>query len=253
MDWYYAKDNAQQGPVTGTALETLVAERVVTAETLVWHGGMADWLPYGEAVAPAEGGAETPSYSAEATRSCAVCGKSYFPGEMVAYENKHICVVCKPVFFQSLREGGKVPNNIRYGGFWIRVLAIIIDTLIVRIPKVLIAVLLYGDMGFYLNFDSKVINTPAEYILLGFMVFALPLMYSTCFVGRFAATPGRMMLGLKIVRPGGERITYLRAFCRNLAENLSIIILGIGFIMAAFDDEKRMLHDRICDTRVVYK
>ena len=35
------------------------------------------------------------------------------------------------------------------------------------------------------------------------------------------------------------------------AEMLSGMILGIGYLMAAFDDEKRALHDRICDTRVV--
>jgi hypothetical protein len=32
---------------------------------------------------------------------------------------------------------------------------------------------------------------------------------------------------------------------------LSSLTLAIGYIMAAFDDEKRSLHDRICDTRVI--
>jgi uncharacterized RDD family membrane protein YckC len=34
---------------------------------------------------------------------------------------------------------------------------------------------------------------------------------------------------------------------------LSAILLGIGYLMIAFDDEKRALHDRICDTRVIKK
>jgi uncharacterized RDD family membrane protein YckC len=34
---------------------------------------------------------------------------------------------------------------------------------------------------------------------------------------------------------------------------VSGIILLIGYIMAGFDDEKRALHDRVCDTRVIYK
>jgi uncharacterized RDD family membrane protein YckC len=34
---------------------------------------------------------------------------------------------------------------------------------------------------------------------------------------------------------------------------VSGIILLIGYIMAGFDEEKRALHDRVCDTRVIYK
>jgi uncharacterized RDD family membrane protein YckC len=58
---------------------------------------------------------------------------------------------------------------------------------------------------------------------------------------------------LKIVVEDGSRINYLRAFGRHFAKWLSSMILLIGFIMAAFDDERRTLHDRICETRVVRK
>jgi uncharacterized RDD family membrane protein YckC len=62
-----------------------------------------------------------------------------------------------------------------------------------------------------------------------------------------------MACGLKVVTPEGDKITYLRAFGRYFAKIVSSLTLLIGFIMAAFDDEKRALHDRICDTRVVRK
>jgi hypothetical protein len=42
-----------------------------------------------------------------------------------------------------------------------------------------------------------------------------------------------------------------RAIGRYFAKLLSMLILGIGYIMVAFDSEKRGLHDMICDTRVV--
>jgi len=73
----------------------------------------------------------------------------------------------------------------------------------------------------------------------------------TYFLGKFSATPGKMALGLKVLRADGEMITYPRALGRFFAEFLSSVILAIGYIMAAFDEEKRALHDRICDTRVV--
>jgi uncharacterized RDD family membrane protein YckC len=39
---------------------------------------------------------------------------------------------------------------------------------------------------------------------------------------------------------------------RFFAKILSAMMLWIGFIIAAFDREKRALHDHICGTRVVY-
>ena len=81
--------------------------------------------------------------------------------------------------------------------------------------------------------------------------YAIPAAYDTWFVGKYGATPGKMACNLKVVVEDGERVTYMRAFGRHFAKLLSSMILAIGFIMAAFDDQKRTLHDRICETRVV--
>jgi uncharacterized RDD family membrane protein YckC len=48
-------------------------------------------------------------------------------------------------------------------------------------------------------------------------------------------------------------VSYGRAFGRYFGTWLSGLTLGIGYIMAAFDDQKRSLHDRVCDTRVIKK
>jgi uncharacterized RDD family membrane protein YckC len=60
-----------------------------------------------------------------------------------------------------------------------------------------------------------------------------------------------MACRLKVVTPEGNPISYGRALGRALASILSGMICAIGYIMAAFDEEKRSLHDRICNTRVV--
>ncbi len=60
-------------------------------------------------------------------------------------------------------------------------------------------------------------------------------------------------MGLRIVRSDGSRVSYLRALGRHFAEFISALILYIGYIMVAFDSEKRALHDHICDTRVIQK
>jgi uncharacterized RDD family membrane protein YckC len=60
-----------------------------------------------------------------------------------------------------------------------------------------------------------------------------------------------MACKLKIAVEDGGRVSYLRALGRHFAKYLSAMILLIGYIMAAFDDQRRTLHDRICETRVV--
>ncbi len=60
-----------------------------------------------------------------------------------------------------------------------------------------------------------------------------------------------MACGLRVVAADGRSISYLRALGRYLAEFLSGMLLMLGYIMAAFDGEKRTLHDRVCATRVV--
>jgi uncharacterized RDD family membrane protein YckC len=83
------------------------------------------------------------------------------------------------------------------------------------------------------------------------MQIVMPAAYTSWFLGKYAATPGKMAFKLKVVSSDGSRISYLRGLGRHFAKWISWMIMGIGFLMAAFDDEKRTLHDRICDTRVV--
>ena len=65
------------------------------------------------------------------------------------------------------------------------------------------------------------------------------------------ATVGKLILGLRVVDDQGARISFLRATGRFFAKIISGIILLIGYIMAAFTDRKRALHDIIAGTLVV--
>jgi uncharacterized RDD family membrane protein YckC len=62
-----------------------------------------------------------------------------------------------------------------------------------------------------------------------------------------------MAVGLKVVRTDGSGLGWGIAVGRFFMYIVSGIILLIGYIMAGFDEEKRALHDRVCDTRVIYK
>ena len=80
----------------------------------------------------------------------------------------------------------------------------------------------------------------------------LAVAYEAYFVSTRGATPGKMALGLKIVQADGSPVPVGLAVGRYFAQWISAFIFMIGFIMAGFDAEKRSLHDRICNTRVIH-
>ena len=79
----------------------------------------------------------------------------------------------------------------------------------------------------------------------------IPAAYESWFVGKYAATPGKMACKLKVVVADSTRVSFARAVGRHFAKYINVFTLLIGYIMAGFDDQKRALHDRICDTRVI--
>jgi uncharacterized RDD family membrane protein YckC len=81
---------------------------------------------------------------------------------------------------------------------------------------------------------------------------ALGIAYEGYFVSTKGGTIGKLALGLQIIRLDGSRLSFGQAAGRYFAKILSGIILYIGFIMAGLDAEKRALHDRICNTLVIY-
>jgi uncharacterized RDD family membrane protein YckC len=87
--------------------------------------------------------------------------------------------------------------------------------------------------------------------LMQAIAFVIALSYEIAFIRKFDATPGKMAMGMKILRSDGAKLSVGRIIGRYFAKIISGIILAIGYIMAAVDDEKRALHDRICDSRVV--
>jgi uncharacterized RDD family membrane protein YckC len=180
---------------------------------------------------------------------CSVCGVAYPDSDLIQYGDAKICASCKPAFFQRLKEGAALPMEMRYAGFWKRVGAKIIDGIILYIVNI--------ALSFALGLNLFATKRTAEEIPLAMILMAVQYIiyfgYEVFFIGKYGATPGKMAIGIKIVNADGSKVSYLKAFGRIFANILSALILGIGYIMVAFDDEKRALHDRICNTRVIMK
>ena len=136
------------------------------------------------------------------------------------------------------------PDHVAYGGFWIRVVAYIIDGILLTIvcgvvDRLLGINILATDWDHY-DPLANVIS-----LVIGWLYFAL--LKSS----ERGATVGKMAMGLRVVTSDGRRLSFMNATGRYFAKILSAIILCIGFIMIAFTDRKRGLHDIIADTLVI--
>ena len=80
---------------------------------------------------------------------------------------------------------------------------------------------------------------------------ALHVVYHVVFIGGCGQTPGRMALGIAVVRRDGARAGYARALVRCLAGALVALTLGLLSIGALFTRERRGLADWLAGTRVV--
>ncbi len=129
-----------------------------------------------------------------------------------------------------------------YGGFWIRLVAYIIDAILLSIAAGVITMATGGGM-----YDIDHPNYPGSGVslIVSWLYFAL--MESS----ERGATVGKMAVGLRVVTDQGQRLSFLNATGRYFAKFISAIILGIGFLMIAFSDRKRGLHDMIAGTLVV--
>jgi uncharacterized RDD family membrane protein YckC len=249
MSWYFAESGRPVGPVEDEQFEAFVANGRIKPEMLVWRRGMAQWQPYGSL------NGATPVAVAERTgfipanqRWCSECLKPYPTSELAAFGGILVCSNCRPLFAQKLREGVPATRTIPYAGFWIRFLATLIDGLILSVVALLYTGLVAGMFPAPV-FDTSRVNA-GQLILLGINLI-VGMAFEVWFVGRFGATPGKMVCHIRVVRSDGGRVTYLRSLARHFAKILDWFTLGVGFVMVVFDEDRRTLHDRICDTRVM--
>src|SRR5437773_1112513 len=256
MDWYYVEQSKSVGPLSEEEFGRLAASGRIQAETLVWREGMPNWVPYRDvAPSPVPSGVVPSPYPSPVMSAdqvvCMECRRTVPRQETIQYGANYVCAACKPAFVQRLREGAEAPGTMTYGGFWIRFAAKMIDVLlfiILSVPFIIWMVVVALKRG---------AGQPPTFIQFGLQIgtqlaFALvSVAYTTFFHGKYGATLGKMACGLKVVTPEGGRVTYARALGRGFAELVSGWICDIGYIIAAFDGQKRALHDHIASTRVI--
>jgi uncharacterized RDD family membrane protein YckC len=143
---------------------------------------------------------------------------------------------------------------VRYGGFWIRVVAAIIDVVILRVVLLPIR-LIFGGLGL------AGMMSGAPHIGFGLGLLGGGVMVVAMFLGgwlyeafmessSYQATLGKMICGMKVTDLNGNRICFGRATGRHFAKILSGLTLCIGYIMVGLTERKQGLHDLIAETLV---
>ncbi len=143
-------------------------------------------------------------------------------------------------------------SEIKYGGFWIRLVAYIIDIIIVTV--ILVIVIFLISIIFPAEFSGSVENGSWEntekllQIIIGVFYFA------GLESSKNQATLGKKVSRLKVIREDQKDVTFGLSLLRIINLSLSIpLTLGIGILMIAFNRKKQGLHDIFCKTLVVYR
>jgi uncharacterized RDD family membrane protein YckC len=154
----------------------------------------------------------------------------------------------------SMEPGGTMV--VRYGGFWRRVAAALIDAIIVNAAMVLLDFVLPvfdGTGGISMPDNAMGIGAELEYTPLGALIVIIgSWLYAALLEsGPKQATVGKMALSLQVTDLDGDRINFAQASGRFFAKFLSGFILMIGFLMVAFTRRKQGLHDILARTLVI--
>lgn len=235
--WFYVKEGERVGPLGREELDARIAEGEVGGETLVWRAGMSSWARASElgelGLLPA-----TPPPP--------------LPPPLPAMDVERTWEPPTEEDAAASHEEAAVAERPEFAGFWVRLAAKITDRVILYGAATLVqhAVVRWAFGGVM----PEATDLPQMWRLIAICApvnMLIALVYTIYFLRRHEATPGKIILGLRVVRADGSRLGVGRIIARFFAEVLSTLVFFVGYVMAAFDDEKRTLHDYLCDTRVV--
>ncbi|HEY7954625.1 MAG TPA: RDD family protein [Polyangia bacterium] len=150
--------------------------------------------------------------------------------------------------------------RVRVAGFWRRAVAAVVDLLVLSVVFVILDMLVslalrqplprLGQLGPDYLVDVAVNGDALA--LVGLVLLAvLAFLYFFIFQALSGQTPGKRLVGVRVIDAFGDRPSLGRALLRTAAYLPSALLLGIGFLWVGFDPEKRGLHDRLADTYVV--
>lgn len=233
--WFYLdRAGQQQGPVPAERIGALLGEGELDDASLLWREGMAQWA----ALAGLRDALGLPG-PLPPRAAPAPAANAYAPPKAALQD-----------------EGGDpVEGEVVPAGFLRRWAALFVDQIIIGMAYYAVFFVLligFGAAGAGLGGEGL------ESAMLGVTLIAYPIYFliaGAYYVGfessASQATPGKLLLGIKVCDAQGWRLSVGHALGRWVAAALSYLTLFIGFLMAAFTEQKKALHDYVSATQVV--
>lgn len=140
-------------------------------------------------------------------------------------------------------------QDLEYAGFWVRIGAAIIDSILMMLITVPLIVSIYG-WSYFGEENTSIIAGPADFLI----TWVLPAIAVIAFWITKQATPGKMAVSAKIVdATTGRPASTAQLVGRYFAYFVSMIPLFLGVIWVAFDKRKQGWHDKLAGTVVIKK
>ena len=141
----------------------------------------------------------------------------------------------------------RLAENVEYVGFWARVGACLIDTVLAMLIIVPLSLAVYGTSYFSFS-NTELVSGPADVLIS----WVLPAVAVVLFWIYRQATPGKMAISARVVdaKTGGT-LGVGQSIVRYLGYFVSTIPLGLGLLWVAFNPKKQGWHDKIAGTVVV--
>ena len=144
--------------------------------------------------------------------------------------------------------------SLRYGGFWIRFVAAIVDAIVVQVVVFPLSFI----VGAMIGIAGLAVSMPRTGVQLVNVIIGATIGFCGAWIYEAAmesssrqATLGKMIFSMKVTDLNGNRISFARATGRHFAKYISAAIFFIGYIMAGFTERKQALHDMVAGTLVI--
>lgn len=292
-DWYYSDyERNRLGPVAARDLADLHNAGQLQPDTLVWREGMPQWRPWREVMtqaldeaagraspaaeamplssgvnpyamaAPVPSAAATHAAAGTATTSPGTLSSSP-PGSLSAGTNPYAIAETQSPYAPP-RAAVEITDYVSgqevvYAGFWKRYAALFIDSFVVGIVYYIVLLVLmvagFGAAGLS-GAAPETMGAGLAAMMIGVYVL-YPIMSGLYYIGfessSLQATLGKMAVGIKVTDAQGQRLSRGNALGRWASHLLCYFTLYIGYIIAAFTERKRGLHDMVASTLVVDK
>lgn len=219
-EWYYARHGQQYGPFSEEELINLIRSDAVKESDFLWTPGMENWAR-----------------------------ASSIPRIYQHFETPGTFGQVEPSGFTGASAQLGAPQ---YAGFWLRLAAYIIDSLVLGAAGCVIGFII-GIFSVATGDVDPEVSATAESVTNVIAAVMAWLYFALMESSTWQATLGKKALGIKVIDYQGNRISFLRATGRHFAKFISAIILFIGYIMAGFTERKQALHDMIAGTLVIMR